>query len=349
MQPRRLRIAMISHYLPSGSKIGVGYWVDQFARELARRGHAVTIFSVCPPVKDAPYEVHTVEMHGSLRTFRFANHVRKLDLSRFDVLHAHGDDYLCWHHRVPAHVRTMHGSCFAEALHINGLWERSRMIALGVSELLATCVADRTFVVSPATQGVMPWVHDILPPGIDTARFARPADMAREPNPTILFVGTYLNRKRGSVLVDAFRKVVQPAIPNARLWMVCEDCPEFPGVVRLGRLDADELVQRYHRAWAFCLPSSYEGFGIPYAEALAAGLPVVATPNSGARYVLDQGRSGLLGQPDEIGTLLVDLLTDPQERHRLQRLGEQRAQYFDLRRVVDKYEEAYYELIGSST
>ncbi len=78
--------------------------------------------------------------------------------------------------------------------------------------------------------------------------------------------------------------------------MVTQDAPpELPeGVTVLGRLSDDELADEYGRAWVFCLPSSYEGFGIPYAEAMTAGLPVVATPNVGARYVTDEGAVGSL-------------------------------------------------------
>ena len=46
-----LRIAMISYYLPSESKIGVGYQVHELANELARRGHHVDVFSPCAPVE----------------------------------------------------------------------------------------------------------------------------------------------------------------------------------------------------------------------------------------------------------------------------------------------------------
>ena len=101
-----LRIAMISYYLPSGSKIGVGYQVHELATELVRRGHTVDVISECPPVPDATYGHHRVVLSGSMRTFRFATQLRRVDLSGYDVLHAHGDDYWMWRRRVPRHVRT---------------------------------------------------------------------------------------------------------------------------------------------------------------------------------------------------------------------------------------------------
>jgi phosphatidylinositol alpha-mannosyltransferase len=342
---RPLRIAMISQYLPSGSKIGVGYWVDQLGRSLCRRGHEVTIFTACPAMQDAPYRTKTISLSGALRTFRFAVALRREGLERFDVLHAHGDDYLLWGRRPAAHVRTMHGSCFAEALHIRGPKERARMLALGVTELLATAVADRTFVVSPATRAWMPWVRGVLPCGVDRLRFGRAESVALEQVPTVLFVGTWHQRKRGALLAEAFQRHVLPVLPEARLWMVAEDCPGGPGIVPIGRVSDDALVELYGRAWVFCLPSSYEGLGIPYVEALAAGLPVVATPNPGSRYVLDDGRAGWIVGEEDLGPALLRLLTDPAERARLAEAGRRRSAEFDLERVVDHYERTYRELL----
>jgi phosphatidyl-myo-inositol alpha-mannosyltransferase len=346
----RLRIALVSNYLPSGSKIGVGYWADRFARELVHRRHEVVLWSTCPPVPGAPYETRTLSLPGRLRTFRFAWALRREDLHGFDVLHANGDDYWLWRRRAPAHVRTMHGSCFDEALRIRGTAERARMVALGATELLATAVADRTVAVSPATRHWMPWVRDVLAPGVDTSAFRRPQAAVRDRSPTVLFVGTYGQRKRGRLLVEAFSRHVRPAVPGARLVMVTEDCPASavsPGIEVVGRVSEEELVRLYHRSWVFCLPSSYEGFGIPYLEALAAGLPVVATPNPGARFVLDGGRCGVLAAPERIGAALVRLLTDESMRARLEALGPPRAAEMSLSAVTDRYEEIYRALLDA--
>ena len=102
---RPLRIAMISYYLPSESKIGVGYQVDALADALARRGHRVDVFSPCAPVSGALYNHVHVPLSGSLRTFRFAFAMRRRDLSSYDVLHAHGEDYWMWRRRGPMEDR----------------------------------------------------------------------------------------------------------------------------------------------------------------------------------------------------------------------------------------------------
>jgi phosphatidylinositol alpha-mannosyltransferase len=337
-----LRIAMISYYLPSGSKIGVGYQVHELATELVRRGHHVDVFSDCPPVVGATYGHRHITSSGSLRTFRFALALRRVDFSSYDVLHAHGDDYWLWRRRVPRHIRTVHGSCFEEALHIPGFREKLRMVLLGFSEVLASIVADETAVVSPVTRRWMPWVKRIIPNGVDALRF-HPDPSQRSAHPTILFVGTWENRKRGKNLAAAFLNDVLPAVPDARLEMVCRDAPENPGagIEVMGNLTDDELSAAYQRAWAFCLPSDYEGFGIPYAEAMSSGVPVVATPNIGAKYVTNEGSAGVLSPLDHIGVSLRDLLKDPEEQVRLRNAGLARAAIFDLRTVVDSYESLY--------
>lgn len=337
----RLRIAMISYYLPSGSKIGVGYQVHELATALTRRGHEVTVFSDCPAVEGAIYQHRHLGRGGRMRTFRFALRVRETDFSGFDVIHAHGDDYWLWRRRVRVHVRTVHGSCFEEALRIHGFKERLRMVALGLTETLASLVADATVVVSPRTAKWVPRVRAVIPNGVDFSRFHTGGERAAVP--TVLFVGTWLQRKRGRELAAAFSRDVLPSLPDARLEMVCRDAPANPGrgISVLGSLSDEELADAYRRAWVFCLPSEYEGFGIPYAEAMASGVPVVATPNIGAQYVTDSGKAGRLVQMDGIGGAIRDLLGDVAAREQLAAAGLARAAEFDLDSVVNRYEELY--------
>ena len=338
---------MTSYYLPSGSKIGVGYQVHAMANGLVDRGHRVTVFSGCGPSEGSRYRTVMLPAPTSMRTFAFALAVRRLDLTDFDVLHAHGDDYWLWRRRVPAHVRTMHGSCFSEALRIPGSREKLRMLALGAGELLATVVADQTVCVSPGSRRWMPWVRRVIPNGVDRELF-HPGPGSRSPQPTILFVGTYGNRKRGRLLMEIFADTVRPRVPDARLVMVCSDAPAADGVVVTGRIGDRELARWYRSAWVFCLPSTYEGFGIPYAEALASGTPVVASPSPGSRFVLDRGRAGIIVPDDRIGDALVDLLRDSGSRAAAGEIALRRAADFDLNTVLDQYEQLYRQLLAAA-
>jgi glycosyltransferase involved in cell wall biosynthesis len=162
----------------------------------------------------------------------------------------------------------------------------------------------------------------------------------RSGHPTVLFVGTWYGRKRGEFLAERFTREVQPRHPTAELLMVSDTCVERPGVKWIRYPSDDELRGLYRRAWVLCSPSTYEGFGLPYLEAMQHGLPVVATPNPGARHVLGPG-AGRLATDAELGAAIADLLADDDERARLASSGRRRAEMFTWERVVDQHERAY--------
>jgi phosphatidyl-myo-inositol alpha-mannosyltransferase len=343
MSARPLSIAMSSYYLPSESKIGAGYVAHRLAGAMTERGHDVTMFSPCSKPDDAKYQHVQVAVSPPLRTQRWALALRHLDLDGFDVFHAHGDNHFRVSKRTPAYVRTLMGSCFSEAIHIHGAKERLRMFMLGCTEVAGSLVADKTVAISQNTRHWFPWVSSVIPPGVDLGLF-RPGE--KTPDPTILFVGTYEQRKRGRMLVEAFTEHVLPRVPGAKLWMVCSDAPSSTGVEVLGRLTDEELASRYRAAWVFCLPSSYEGFGVPYVEAMASGTAVVATPNVGAKEVLAGGEFGVLTEPTALGVALADVLLDDSHRDKLAAAGLGRASEYDWNAVCAQYEHLYFRILS---
>ena len=340
---RPLRLAVTAYYLPSESKIGAGYMAHRLANTLTDLGHRVTMFSPATRPDDARYEHEHRPLRGRGRILQWSKVVRGLDFSGFDALLAQGDDHLVPRHAVPAHIRTMHGSCIDEAVHAHGTRDRLRMAALGATEVVAALRTPVVVGVSTNSIRMFPWHHTVIPNGVDTDLFRPGTDADREHEPTILFVGTYARRKRGALLHQVFRDYVRPRVPGAKLWMVCSDAPPGDGIEVLGRLTDTELAERYRRAWVFCLPSTYEGFGVPYIEAMVSGTAVVATPNAGATEVLDGGRLGVLAADADLGRSLVELLLDDERRRKLgeRSLGE-RSRY-DMRAVAQAYVDLVHE------
>jgi glycosyltransferase involved in cell wall biosynthesis len=335
-----MNIAITSFYLPSESKIGVGYMVHYLANALVERGHAVTVFSACRACEDALYKTVCVPCERPPRTFRFAWNLRQVDFTRFDVLNAHGDDWFLWGCHLPRHVHTYHGSCLAEMFNATSLPVRARMGALALCELGSTLLAPKRVAVSEATRHWVPRINEVIPNGIDPARFS-PGCEAKSEHPSILFVGTMLGRKRGTFLLDLFQREIRPALPDAELWAVCEDRVDGCGVRGFGRVPLDRLVELYRRAWVFCLPSTYEGFGVPYLEAMACGTPVVATPNPGAREVTCDGRCGWIAPEEELGFALLRVLREPGLRQSMREAGLRRARDFTWSAICRRYERLY--------
>lgn len=88
-----------------------------------------------------------------------------------------------------------------------------------------------------------------------------------------------------------------------------------------GHLDPQEISQSFAWANLFVLPSQLEGFGIAYLEAMAAGVPVIASRSGGAVEIVDHQVNGLLiepGDPAALAAVLADLL---QETERLREMG----------------------------
>jgi phosphatidylinositol alpha-mannosyltransferase len=334
-----MKISMTSLYLPGGSKIGVGYQVHHMANQLVHRGHSVTVYSQCTPGEDALYDVHVVEPRKRWRTFGFPWDLRGIDFSGFDVLHAHGDDWFLWGKRRPRHIHTYHGSCLAESGHQLNLRERVRMLALAACEYGALGLCDESVAVSEGTRAYIPGIRHVIPNGVELEQFYPSREKAERP--TCLFVGALRGRKRGRLLVDLFQKEVLSELPNAVLWMVCDEPVEAEGVQWFGRVSTAQLGELYRKAWVFCLPSSYEGFGVPYIEAMASGTAVVATPNRGALEVLQNGTCGIITGEERLGKRLLQVLRDARLREFLERTGLKRAQFYGWDIVCRAYEALY--------
>jgi phosphatidylinositol alpha-mannosyltransferase len=334
-----MKIAMTSLYLPGGSKIGVGYQVHHMANQLVQRGHSVTVYSQCGPGEDALYEACLVQPGKRWRTFGFAWDLREVDFSGFDVLHAHGDDWFLWGRKRPRHIHTYHGSCLAESGHQINFRERVRMLALAACEYGSLGLCDESVAVSEGTRVYIPGIRHVIPNGVELRQFYPSAEKADRP--TCLFVGALQGRKRGKLLVELFQKEVLSELPNASLWAVCDEPVEGKGVEWFGRVSTALLCELYRRAWVFCLPSSYEGFGVPYIEAMASGTAVVATPNRGALEVLQNGTCGIISGEERLGRRLIQVLRDSRLREFLERKGLERAQSYGWDIVCRAYEALY--------
>ncbi len=343
-----LRIAHFHSTLPEpGRKVGgVEVFVHRLANRLVDRGHLVTMFTFGAGPADARYGLASLgpAWLAANRAARLALAplvLNRLPQAGWDVLHLHGDDWFMARRRRPT-VRTFYGSALLEARTATSLRRQVTQAVVYPLETLSSRLATLSFDIGSAlpsgyrTHGsLMLAVGD--PPGSPPARTG---------HPTVLFVGTWAGRKRGAFLAERFVAEVLPRHPSARLLMVSERCEPRPGVTWIQFPSDEELSHLYGSAWLFCMPSTYEGFGLPYLEAMAHGLPVVATPNPGARLVLEDG-AGVLSADEDLGGTLVALLDDEDARARLEARGRIRALDFSWNRVIGEHESAYERAIAA--
>jgi phosphatidylinositol alpha-mannosyltransferase len=166
-----------------------------------------------------------------------------------------------------------------------------------------------------------PGEYRIIPNGVDIERYA-PARAIPTIDGRILFIGRAEPRKGLPVLLRAFESV-RRQMPWATLTLagarpdfvarlareIYEEGVPPASVEVLGWVDLEKKVEQMGRAQVLCAPSlEGESFGIVLTEAMAAGLPVVASDLAGYRAVLDDGKSGILVPPNDVETLARELL-----------------------------------------
>ena len=116
-----------------------------------------------------------------------------------------------------------------------------------------------------------------------------------------------------------------------------------------GRLTREQLAQRYAAARIAVVPSLYEGFGLPAAEAMACGTPVIATTGGALPEVV--GDAGMLVPPANAGALAAavrQLLNDRQAQQRMSEVGKRRVrEQFNWEQAARKTLEVYQEVIAT--
>lgn len=183
--------------------------------------------------------------------------------------------------------------------------------------------------------------------------------------PFLLSAGRLDPQKGHPVLFEAMREVVRE-VPAARLVVVggaqqapagyvaelreMAAAPDLAGkIVFTGeRRDLPRLMAACD---LFILASLWEGFGLVFVEAMAAGKPVVATRVSGIPEVVVDGETGVLVPPRDPAALaaaIVALYRAPAERHRLGSNGYRRVrERFTADRMVDKTLAVYAEALAA--
>jgi len=158
----------------------------------------------------------------------------------------------------------------------------------------------------------------------------------------VLFVGAIESRKNPLLAADAAQAagrrlvVVGPERDRDLLAQLRSRGAEIRGFV-----EHDELVRLYQEAAALLFPTRYEGFGLPVAEAMATGTPVVATPDAAVREI--GGDAVAYAEPEGFAAMTVRVLADPEP---FARAGLERAATFSWDDTARRTVAVYREILG---
>jgi phosphatidylinositol alpha-mannosyltransferase len=197
---------------------------------------------------------------------------------------------------------------------------------------------------------------EVVPNGVDVRAFAHPRSPVEglPPGPKILWVNRLDPQKGFEVMVRAF-ETLAAELEDVRLLVAGDGRDRVllrslpPGVrgriLRLGTIAHEELPRFHAAADVFASPAvGQESFGIVLVEAMAAGVPVVATDIAGYREVVRDGVDGLLVPPNDAGALanaIRRVLADDDLASSLAAAGRARAEAFSWEAVVPRIEAVY--------
>ncbi|MHB2025412.1 MAG: glycosyltransferase family 4 protein [Elusimicrobiota bacterium] len=192
----------------------------------------------------------------------------------------------------------------------------------------------------------------VVHPGVDERYFAAHAAPTAENRPYFLFVGHLRPNKNLERTLEAFRFFLRKCPEKSRPELILAggrtktdgavmemltDPILARNVRHLGYVSENDLARLYRGAMAFVSPSIYEGFGLPYLEAMAAGIPVLAPDIPTVREVC--GDAAFYANPLSIPAIadgFFHLGENPELRIELSKKGLRRAQSFRWSAAAEK-------------
>lgn len=367
-----MKIALISPYdFPYPG--GVTEHIVALANGMKQRGHQVKVLAACSGYKGIVYPdtqaitrtVTTIPVGGAvarvgLSPLSYLKIRQILQQEWFDVIHLQEPltPSITWLVLMQADLlpKTVTIGTF-HAYHEKPNWfYRHGRPVFGrffskLNALIAVSKAAHQFAYQ-----MFPGDYHIIPNGIDLGRFGKTIDNGQlaktNSKTTILFVGRLDKRKGFPVLFQAFLKL-KPNYPQLQLQVIgpfkANACMVYKKKVRahnvtdidfVGYVPPDRLPAYYRNANIFCAPSlGFESFGIVLLEAMAAGLPVVASDIAGYRSVLVDEQEGLLVPPGQVEPLvnaLSRLLDNPEQQQKMGQQGYLKAGQYSWDYVVEK-------------
>jgi glycosyltransferase involved in cell wall biosynthesis len=251
--------------------------------------------------------------------------------------------------RVPAIVGNCRGGAAPWRQHERFLWPAA-------DHILCNSQIIKDFLVS--RYGLPPARLTVVPNGVDTDFFRPGANGRREGPPVLLSVARLVPDKDHDTMLAAFGRLSQRH-PDAELWLVGNGprrgilAQKVRDLGLTGRVKflpvAQDIRHLYRQSDVFVLSSVEEALPNVILEAMAAGLPVVATRVGGLPEAVVPEDTGLLVSPrdvDGLAAALGSLLDDPEARRDLGRRGRQRAvAQFSFGAMVSRHEEVWARLL----
>jgi len=338
------------------TQMGHDVWIitSKYGRERESEGHVIRLGTGWAAPANGSVGRVTLGL-------RFKHQAREvLEAQKFDVLHFH-EPFVPF--LSPTVLDQSKDTVNVATFHAFGGFSPSYWIGRRFAGQLADKLHGRIAVSGAARHFIsryFPGEYRIIPNGVDLERFANaePYEALRDGTLNILFVGRFEERKGLIHLLRAYHRLRKRKV-DARLLVIgagpkLREYRRYVGlrgirdVEWLGRVSDDEKVRYFASADIFCAPNTgQESFGIVLLEAMAAGVPIVASDIHGFKRVVERNVQGILVEPKNpraMAAALYTLARDPELRHEMGEAGRRRAPEFSWDRVTERIVDFYYEV-----
>lgn len=365
-------IGVFTHDLYPFKPWGQGRYVYDLVRHLRPRSpRRILVFSPAPPERGLSHVPlfagsentlgknlsYSLKLGAALRRV-----VRQYNLGLLHFQGGPGGLFLPWRTPVPV-LYTVHHTFYQQARNIpNQKWKYVLFLWEKISYHLAAhclCVSESTRTCLRKHYRVHPRRSTVVPNGVDPACFF-PSDVEKVPE-SLFFLGRLESRKGIDFLIRAIPRV-KAHLPDIRLFIGGEGNlrPFLETFVRrqglsknvhlLGVIPDGDVNRWYNTVSAVVIPSRFEGFGLTAIEAMAAGVPVVATDVDGLRDVVFDGDTGRLVPYGDAGALaeaVLSLLRDPGAGKRFIEKGRERVrEVYNWNHIAGRVKDLYGKLVA---
>lgn len=357
-----MRVALVCPY-DLDAPGGVQVHVADLAAQLAQRGHAVEVFGPGAGGLGRPVRVPYRGTVAPIAPWPAVGRARRaFDRFRPEIVHVHepftpsASMWATLAATVPV-VATFHAW-----LDRSKIYELASPLMAPVRRRLAATIAVSQAAASFVARAVPGLDLQVIPNGLSVARFAEVTPLSWPAGRRIAWTHRLDRQKGFPVMVEAFRSL---AIDHDDLWLtVGGDGADrgaidvLPGdararVMMLGRLEHAQVPMVLAGAdVAVAAATGQESFGIAVVEAMAAGVPVVASDIDGYRQVATDGVDALLvpaGDAGALAAVIGSVLDDGELASKLADAGRRRAASFDWSEVVGRIESVYRSVLGRAS
>jgi len=341
--------------------------MKQIAEALTSRGFKFTILTrrLSPNVV-AHESLDGLEIYRlPKRTFLFHHAVRqwlKKNQSRIDIVHTIRTDKFgesgAWAHQklgIP-HITDIitneaHRMLREHNYFGNRLW---RKIMADTDIIHSINKENISFLISRGVPETQLWYQ---PNAVNPELFPFFDHPTSENALTVLYCGRFERLKGTDVLINAWKALPVELMSKTRLVLagagkwekkIRDLASEIPNIELPGAVSRAKILEYYAEAQIYIHPSRYEGFGNAILEAMASGLPVIATEVGGIPDFVQSEVNGLLVRPDNAESLteaLIRLIENPALRQKMGRESRRIAVAdFTFDRLFEAFETKYRSL-----